>query len=291
MNVVECNHLTKKWKGFSLDDVSFTIPKGYITGFIGPNGSGKTTTIKLMMELFKLDEGDITLFGLPHTNSAVKQRIGFVYDDLFMYEDFTIKKMKNFIAPIYEHWNEALFNELLERFELPFKKKLKTFSKGMKMKCSLLFALAHEPEFIIMDEPTAGLDPIFRKELLHILQEIMVEAERTIFLSTHITTDLDKIADYVVLMNNGQVVLQQSMEAIKEEYHLIKGKSALLDADIRSMFVHIEESNSGFQALFKGNPKMFAPFADELIIEAATLDDLMYFLVKGENSHVATRET
>ena len=288
MNVAEFKQVSKKWKGFSINNMNFSIPKGYITGFIGPNGSGKTSTIKLMMDLLQLDEGDITLFGLPHTNSDVKQRIGFVYDDLFMYEDFTIKKMQNFIAPIYDNWNEKLFHELLQRFELPYKKKLKTFSKGMKMKCSLLFALAHEPDFIVMDEPTAGLDPIFRKELLHILQEIMVREGQTIFLSTHITTDLDKIADYVVMMNNGEIVLQQSMEDIKEDYHVIKGKSGLLDADIRSLFIHIEETNTSFQALFSGEPDIFAPFSEDVIVEKATLDDMMYFLIKGEKLHVAT---
>src|SRR5690625_1066 len=284
MNVVKCKHITKTWKDFSIKDVHLTIPKGYITGFIGPNGSGKTTTIQLMMDLLRLDSGHITLFGQPHTNNTVKQRIGFVYDDLFMYEDFTIKKMKAFIAPIYDNWNETLFNELLERFELPVRKKLKTFSKGMKVKCSLLFALAHEPELIIMDEPTAGLDPIFRKELLQILQEIMIREEQTIFLSTHITSDLDNIADYVVLLNHGEVVFQQSIEEIKEQYHIIKGKKALLDSDIRSLFLHVEETNSGFQALFKGNLKIFEPFDEEVIIETATLDELMFFIVKGEKN-------
>lgn len=290
MSVVEFKQVTKGWKDFSIKNINFTIPKGYITGFIGPNGSGKTSTIKLMMDLLQLDEGDITLFGIPHKNSDVKQRIGFVYDDLFMYEDFTIKKMKKLIAPIYKSWNEKRFNELLNRFELPYKKKLKTFSKGMKMKCSLLFALAHEPELLIMDEPTSGLDPIFRKELLQLLQEVMVQEEQTVFLSTHITTDLDKIADYVVMMNNGEIVLQQSMEDMKENYHVIKGKSELLDADIRSLFIHIEETNTGFQALFKGDPLIFAPFSEEVIIENAILDDMMYFFIKGEKHHVATRE-
>src|SRR5690625_3067991 len=284
MNVAEFKQVSKKWKDFSIKNLNFIIPKGYITGFIGPNGSGKTSTIKLMMDLLQLDEGDITIFGTPHKNSDVKQRIGFVYDDLFMYEDFTIKKMKNLIAPIYKSWNEKRFNELLNRFELPYKKKLKTFSKGMKMKCSLLFALAHEPELLIMDEPTAGLDPIFRKELLQILQEIMIREEQTIFLSTHITSDLDNIADYVVLMNQGEVVFQQSIEEIKEQYHIIKGKKALLDSDIRSLFLHVEETNSGFQALFKGNLKIFEPFDEEVIIETATLDELMFFIVKGEKN-------
>lgn len=242
------------------------------------------------MDILKLDEGDITLFGSPHTNTTVKQYIGFVYDDLFMYEEFTIKKMKAFIAPLYENWNDTLFRELLEQFNLPYKKKIKTFSKGMKMKCSLLFALSHEPTLIIMDEPTAGLDPIFRKELLQTLQQLMLREDQTIFLSTHITTDLDKIADHVIIMNDGNVLLQQSMNEINETYHLVKGKNDLLDEDVRGLFEHVEQTNTNFQALFKGNPAIFEPFYEDVVIERATLDDLMYFLIKGENHDVATHK-
>lgn len=290
MNIVQCEHISKKWKDFSLYDVNFTIPKGYITGFIGPNGSGKTTTIKLIMDILKLDEGDITLFGSPHTNTDVKQHIGFVYDDLFMYEEFTIKKMKSFIAPLYKNWNDTLFQELIEQFNLPYKKKIKTFSKGMKMKCSLLFALSHEPTLIIMDEPTAGLDPIFRKELLQTLQQLMIREDQTIFLSTHITADLDKIADHVIMMNEGNMLLQQSMDEINETYHIIKGKNELLDEDVRELFEHVEQTNTNFQALFKGNPAIFEPFYEEIVIERVTLDDLLYFLIKGESRNVATHQ-
>src|SRR5690625_5063657 len=154
----------------------------------------------MMMDILQIDSGDIKLFGTSQKNHQSKQKIGFVYDDLYMYDEFNIKKMKSLIAPLYDTWNEELFQNYLEKFELPLQKKLKKFSKGMKMKCSLLFALAHEPEFIVMDEPTAGLDPIFRRELLELLQELMVRENQTIFLSTHITTDLDRIADHIVFI-------------------------------------------------------------------------------------------
>lgn len=158
------------------------------------------------------------------------------------------------------------------------------------MKCSLLFALSHEPTLIIMDEPTAGLDPIFRKELLQTLQQLMLREDQTIFLSTHITTDLDKIADHVIIMNDGNVLLQQSMNEINETYHLVKGKNDLLDEDVRGLFEHVEQTNTNFQALFKGNPAIFEPFYEDVVIERATLDDLMYFLIKGENHDVATHK-
>lgn len=288
MNAIEGINVTKRWKDFAINDVRFTIPQGYITGFIGPNGSGKTTIIKLIMDILQLDHGEINLFGLPHSNSHVKQRIGFVYDELFMYDDFTVKNMHKFIAPFYEQWNETLFQDLFEQFNLPYKKKLKHFSKGMKMKCSLLFALSHEPDLLIMDEPTAGLDPIFRRELLHILQDVMVREEQTILISTHITSDLDKIADHIIFINEGDILLQQSMEEVHEQYHIIKGKNDLLDVDIRAMFLGLEETNTGFQALFQGDPSLFNPFADEVIIEQATLEELMYFMIRGGSENVAT---
>lgn len=150
------------------------------------------------------------------------------------------------------------------------------------MKCSLLFALAHEPEFIVMDEPTAGLDPVFRRELLDILQALMVRENQTIFLSTHITTDLDQIADYIIFIDQGEIILKQSMEDLQERFHLIKGNISMLDADIRNLFIGIQETNIGFRALFEGELSLFDEFDEELMILPATLEDIMYFLTKKE---------
>ncbi len=282
MNAVEFRHVYKKRKNFSIENLNITIPRGYITGFIGPNGSGKTTTIQMLMDIVQADQGEIKIFDKSHKNHQVKQNIGFVYDDLYMYEDFTIKKMKSFIAPLYETWNEELFKKYLRMFELPYGQKIKQFSKGMRMKCSLLFALAHEPEFIVMDEPTSGLDPIFRRELLEILQELMVRENQTIFISTHITTDLDRIADHIIFIHNGQIVFQKSMEEIREHYHLVKGPLALLDTDTRNLFTNVRENTLGFTALFEGEPSLFKEFADEIVIEPATLEDVMYFMTRKE---------
>lgn len=282
MNVVEFHNVSKKRKDFNIRKLNFMIPQGFITGFIGPNGSGKTTTIQMMMDLLKIDEGEIYLFGHPHKDYHFKQKVGFVYDDLYMYDDFTIKKMRAFIAPLYQNWNEELFEKYLQKFNLPYNKKLKQFSKGMKVKCSLLFALTHQPEFIVMDEPTAGLDPIFRRELLELLQELMVNERQTIFLSTHITTDLDKIADHIIFIHEGAILFQKTMEDIREQYFIIKGKADFMDADIRSLFVGLQETEIGFTALFEGDPSLFAEFSDEVVIEKASLEDIMYFFVKQE---------
>ncbi|AXI10112.1 sodium ABC transporter ATP-binding protein [Oceanobacillus zhaokaii] len=282
MNTVEFHNVTKKRKDFSIEKLNFTIPQGYITGFIGPNGSGKTTTIQMMMNLLSYDAGDIRLFGTSHNEQQLKQKIGFVYDDLYMYEEFNIGKMKSFIAPLYETWNETLFQKYLTIFELPEFKKIKKFSKGMKMKCSLLFALSHEPEFIIMDEPTSGLDPIFRRELLEHIQELMVKEKQTIFLSSHITADLDRIADYIIFIYKGKIMLQKSMEEIQRSFYIIKGKSDLIDADTKELFIGIKQTKMGFEALFEGELSLFDGFGDEIVAEKATLEDIMYFMTRKE---------
>ncbi|MBC5637690.1 ABC transporter ATP-binding protein [Ornithinibacillus sp. BX22] len=282
MNTVEFKNVAKNRKDFTIQNLSFTIPTGFITGFIGPNGSGKTTTIQMMMNLLQIDKGDIRIFGNSHKNHHNKQRIGFVYDDLYMYEDFTIANMKAFIAPLYKTWNENLFQRYLAQFELPLRKKVKKFSKGMKMKTSLLFALSHEPEFIVMDEPTSGLDPIFRRELLDLLQDLMINEKQTIFLSSHITTDLDRIADYIIFIYQGKILFQKSMEEIKETFHVVKGKKELIDDDTRELFSGLQLSNTGFQGLFEGNPALFEPFGQDVFIEKATLEDIMYFMTRKE---------
>jgi ABC-2 type transport system ATP-binding protein len=280
MNTVEFQHVSKRQKDFTIDNLSFTVPEGYITGFIGPNGSGKTTTIQMMMDILQMNKGDIKIFGNSHKDPINKQRIGFVYDDLFMYEDFTIQNMKAFIAPIYNSWNEDLYQKYLDKFDLPLRKKIKHFSKGMKMKTSLLFALCHNPEFIIMDEPTSGLDPIFRRELLELLQELMVDEHRTIFLSTHITNDLDQIADFIIFINHGKIRFQKSMEEVKETFHIVKGSKELIDNDTKNLFIGIQLSDTGFQALYEGNINAFESIRDQLTIEQASLEDIMFFTTR-----------
>lgn len=280
MKVAEFHDVTKMRDDFIIYNLNLSIPKGFITGFIGPNGSGKTTTIEMLMDITQKDSGEIFLFGENNQNHELKQKIGFVYDDLYMYEEFTIQKMHKFIAPLYEGWKDDLFNRYIKEFELPYKKKLKHFSKGMKMKTSLLFALSHEPEFIIMDEPTSGLDPVFRRELLYLLQDLMVRENQTIFLSTHITTDLDQIADYIIFIHEGRLVFQKSMEDIRDHFHLVKGHIDLLDRDTRYMFKEILEKNEQFTALYEGDPKIFEEIDEHIIVERASLEDIMYFLTR-----------
>ena len=286
-NVVELKNVTKHFKDFSVKNIDLQVKQGFITGFIGANGAGKSTTIKMMMNLLKPDAGEINIFGLDYKNheKAIKERIGFVYDGNVFFEGLNLRDIKRIVAPAYKHWDDALFYQYIETFGLPLNKSIKTFSKGMQMKASLAIALSHQAELIIMDEPTAGLDPIFRRELLDLLQELMIDGSRTIFFSTHITTDLDRIADYIAFMQGGELVFNQSIHDIAENYALVKGGLDLLDRDTEKDFVHIHRAPTGFQALTANVNAVKSTFGNTVVIERASLEDIMYSF-KGGVHHV-----
>ena len=283
-NVVEFHNVSKSFKNFSLNHVSFSIKKGFVTGFVGANGAGKSTAIKLLMNLLNKDSGEITLFGLEQDkhNEAIKQRIGFVYDENYFYDTLSIREMRKIIAPMYKKWDDHLFNKYLEQFQLPEKQAIKSFSKGMKMKMAIAFALSHDPELIIMDEPTSGLDPVFRREILELLHEIMLNEQKTIFFSTHITTDLDRIADYITYIHQGKILFSKEREMLFEEYGIVKGRNDLLDRDTEKEFISVRKSNVGFEALTRNVIKTKEIFGNEVLIEKPTLEDIMYFTSKGE---------
>ncbi|RKQ17188.1 ABC transporter ATP-binding protein [Oceanobacillus bengalensis] len=244
-NVIELQHVHKSFDNFELMDLSMTIKKGFVTGFIGGNGAGKSTTIKLIMNLLQPDSGSISIFGLNYKEheKAIKQRIGFVMDKNIFYEELTLTGIKGIIKPAYINWDDSIFDYYVKTFELPLNKKIKSFSKGMMMMASLTIALSHHAELIIMDEPTSGLDPSFRRELLDILHNLMQDGEKTICFSTHITTDLDRIADYITLIHNGQHIFTKEFNQIEEEYAIVKGGIELLDRDTEQEFISIRKSS------------------------------------------------
>src|SRR5699024_3136588 len=281
-NVIELNNVSKRLKAFSLESINLQVKKGLITGFIGENGAGKTTTIKLMMNLLKPDQGEVKVFGLDYQTheKEIKDRIGFVYDENIFFEGLNLKDIKRIIAHAYKRWDDKQFDYYIEKFELPLNKAIKTFSKGMKMKASLSLALAHHPELIIMDEPTAGLDPVFRQELLTLLQDLITDENRTIFFSTHITTDLDKIADYISFMQGVRMLFYKSKEALMDNYAIVKGDNDLLDADTEKPFLKIDRKATGFTALTDNVSEVKQIFNDEVLIEQATLEEIMYYSKK-----------
>src|SRR5690625_2969647 len=286
-NVVELKNVTKKFKDFSVNNIDLQVKQGFVTGFIGANGAGKSTTIKMMMNLLRPDAGEVKLFGLDYKTheKEIKERIGFVYDGNVFFEGLNLKDIKRIVGPAYKRWDDTLFYQYIEQFGLPLNKAMKTLSKGVQMKASLAIALSHHAELIIMDEPTAGLDPIFRRELLDLLQELMIDNNCTIFFSTHITTDLDRIADYIAFIQNGELVFNQSIHDVAEDYALVKGGMDLLDRDTEKAFVHIHRAPTGFEALTDNINSVKNIFGDAVVIERASLEDIMYYL-KGGIQHV-----
>ena len=286
-NILEIKNLRKTFRDFTLNDISFSLPKGFITGFIGPNGSGKTTTIKLIMNLLKKDGGEIKVFGLDHIRQEkeVKNRIGFVYDESHFYEELTVEEMKRIIAPVYEKWDEQQFQSYIGKFALPRNKKIKELSRGMKVKFSLAVALSHHADLLIMDEPTSGLDPVVRSDILDILYALIQDENKGVFFSTHITSDLDRIADYIVMIYNGEILFCTRKDELMENHAVVKGNLSLLDTVRSRNLVGIRKSSYGFEALStdKGTAAAFAK--EGAVIDKPTLEDIMLYYTRKEHSH------
>ena len=281
-NILEIKSLRKEYDGFTLNDISFELPYGYIMGLIGPNGAGKTTTIKLIMNLLRRNGGEIKIFGKDNIEDEmeVKSRIGFVYDTPNFYEHLTLKQMKSIIAPFYKKWDDALFHRYIREFDLPLKKRIKTLSRGMNMKYALAIALSHHAELIIMDEPTSGLDPVFRRELLDILSGIIQDERKSILFSTHVTSDLEKTADYITFIHKGELVFTSTKDEVFENYGVIKAGKEFLTEENSKFFSGIRESKYGFEALTSNIREAHQKFKVSAVVEKATLEDIMFFTGK-----------
>lgn len=219
-NVIEMKNVTKDYGDFKIDNVSFAVPEGSVCGFIGQNGAGKTTTIKLLLDVISPDAGEIFLFGENIKNNSAKLRedIGVVFDEMGFHEFMTGKNINIMMKNIYKNWDEKLFFDYLKRFSLPAGKKCGDFSRGMRMKLQIAVALSHHAKLLVMDEPTSGLDPIVRNEMLQIFREFMGEEDHTILLSSHITGDLEKLADEVVFINGGKIILSGNKDDILKKH-------------------------------------------------------------------------
>lgn len=233
-NAIEIKGITKKYDGFTLDNVSFDVPKGSIMGFIGQNGAGKSTTIRSLLNIIPVDNGEIKILGLDHLKNEkeIKERIAVVFDELPFHDVFNAKDMSRIFEGIYPKWNRNEYMRYLDRFQLPRKKKIGEFSKGMKMKLQIACALSHEAELLVMDEPTSGLDPVVRDEILRIFMEYLEDGERSILMSSHITSDLEKIADSITYIDRGKILLSGYKDEILENHGVIKcSKEQLAEID------------------------------------------------------------
>jgi ABC-2 type transport system ATP-binding protein len=278
-NVLEIKNVCKQYDDFFLDHITFALPRGYIMGLIGPNGAGKTTIIKLIMRLIMKNEGTINIFGLDNNENEVeiKSRIGFVYDNPNYYEHLNLKQIKGIIAPFYKTWDDKIFKELIDKFQLPMKKTMKKFSRGMIMKAAIAIALSHHADLIIMDEPTSGLDPIFRRELLDILYDLIQNENKSVLFSTHITSDIERIADFITFILNGKIIFSKAKDEVQEQYALIKGDNKFINNEIKKQFEGVRQTEFGFEALTANVESIKRRCGDELIYDKATLEDIMFF--------------
>ncbi|MBE6060952.1 MULTISPECIES: ATP-binding cassette domain-containing protein [unclassified Clostridium] len=276
-NILYVDNLCKKYKNFKLNNVSLKLPKGFIMGLIGENGAGKTTLIKLIMNLVKKDSGDIKVFDKDNLKfeREIKDRIGFVYDEVCYYDHMSLKENGNMVSMLYSKWDKDKFNYYLNKFELNKDKKLKELSKGMRMKFSLCIALSHGAEFIIMDEPTVGLDPVVRSEVLEELQSLMENENMGVLISTHITSDLEKIADYITFIKDGSIIFSKSKDEIMESYKIIKGDCNILTKEVEKHFEGISKNRFGFEGLTSQVDKVREILGDNIVVDRATIEDIM----------------
>lgn len=276
--------LTKKYSNFVLDNISFSIPSGSIVGLIGENGAGKSTTINSILGLIKKDSGKITVLGhdIDTFDCAVKEKIGVVFDGSNFSEELTPAKLSKVLRDIYSSWEQSYFNRLLDQLNIPATKKIKTFSKGMKMKLSIAVAFAHHPQLLILDEATSGLDPIVRDDILDMFLEFVQDEEHSILVSSHITSDLEKVADYIVFIHTGKIIFCEPKDELLEHYGIIKCGAAQFDAIDKNDIVTYRKQDYEWQVLVANREKVAKKYPKAMVIPA-TIDEIMLLYVKGEN--------
>ena len=282
-NAIEINGLTKKYDGFTLDNISFNVPKGSIMGFIGQNGAGKTTTIKLLLNLIKRDSGTIKMLGLDNIEHEreVKGQISAVFDELPFHDLLNANQLSVILSDIFEGWDKKTYFDYLDRFSLPRKKKFGEFSKGMKMKLQISAALSHGARLLIMDEATTGLDPVVRNEILDIFLEYLQDENNSILLSSHITTDLEKIADSVTFIDKGRILLTGGKDEMVENHALIKcKKSEYMDIEPKDI-ISARLTDFGAEVMISDRKDIASKYSG-LTIDNTTLEEIMLFYVRRD---------
>ena len=279
-SILEVSGLRKSYGNFELNDINFTIQEDCITGFIGANGAGKSTTIYSLLNLVRREAGTITFRGkdISADERLFKDKIGVVFDSSSFYDELTIQEMTSLIAPSYSEWNQRAYQEYLDMFSLQKEHIIGMLSKGMKMKYALALALSHNAELLIMDEPTSGLDPFMRKQFIRILKTYMEAGSRAVFYSTHNTTDLDQSADMLIMIHAGTILFEENKDALLEKFRIVKGDVKLLP-DIQPFMLNFDKSNYGFTGITDKAEKIKAAYP-EVLIERAAIEDIMLAYIK-----------
>ncbi len=279
-NALTISGLTKTYKDFVLDNVSFAVPNGAIVGLIGENGAGKSTTINAVLGLIQKEAGYVSILGNEEINGDTKEQIGVVFDGSNYPEILSPKKINRVMKNIYCSWNEQTYFRLLKQFSLPVDKQIKQFSKGMKMKLAISVAFSHHSKLLILDEATSGLDPVIRDDILDMLLDFVQNEEHSILVSSHITSDLEKIADYIVFIHEGKVVFFKPKDELMEQYGMIKCGAAQFDALDQSDIVVYRKMDYEWQVLVSNRGKMQKKYPKAMIVPA-TIDEIILLYVKG----------
>lgn len=282
-NVIEIKDLSKTYDKFKLDDINLNIPKGIIVGLIGENGAGKTTLIKSILNLINIDNGNIKIFGKSNKESdaVIKEDIGIVLDNMFFPEILNAKDINLIMKDIYKNWDSDLYFNYLEKFDIPLSKKIKDLSKGMRKKLEIITALVHKPKILILDEPTSGLDPVVRDEILDMFLEFIQDENNTILLSSHITSDLEHIADRIVFIDHGKLIMDEDKDEILDNYGILKCKKDDFKNINKGDIISYKKGKYEYQVLVSNKNKIKRKYKD-YVIDKISLDELMVLIVKGE---------
>jgi len=281
-NALEVQNLYKTYDGFTLNDVSFALPVGYIMGFIGRNGAGKTTTIRCILNMAARDDGNIKIFGLDNIQDelAAKEKLGTIFDSNFFVGSWRVRDVEKAIRGFYSQWDSKLFNEYLKKFHLPTNQQVGKLSRGMMTKLMLAASMSHGAKLLILDEPTSGLDPVARDELNYILQKYIEDGTKSVFFSTHITSDLEQIADYITLIDNGRIFYTGTKDGLLEEYCIVKGGLKDLNEALKTKIIGPIVASTGFTGLMRISDIKGLP--DGIVTEPATIDQILIHITKME---------
>ena len=274
---IEIKDLVKQFDNFMLGPINLAIPKGTIVGYIGQNGAGKSTTIKLLLGLLNKDSGEIKILDEINPSSVgLKDKLGIVFDDLLVPEEMTLIDVEKFCSRVYSKWNKNSFYRFKEKFNLPDKKIIKNYSRGMKMKLSMAVALSHNAELLILDEATSGLDPIVREEILDLLLDFMQDENHTILISSHILSDLEKVADYIAFINDGKILFMETKDELKENYGICTLSNEEVTSIDEEAIVGRRVHSFGQELLVKKNL-----IPNGIIFQKPSIEDIMIYFVKG----------
>jgi ABC-2 type transport system ATP-binding protein len=277
-NILEVKGLRKNYDPFVLNDITFDLPSGYIMGFIGPNGAGKTTTIKLIFDVIKGDSGSVKLFG-REDYALQNEDIGVVMDSPPYVDDWAVDDVEKAISPFYGQWNKEIFADLLKQFGIDRKKKVKELSRGMKVKLQIAAAFSHNAALLILDEPTSGLDPVAREEICDLLREFISDENKSVLFSTHVTSDLEKIADYITLILNGNIVFTGTKDTLLEKYARVTGGLADLKGEQKKHIIGYREHGTGFEGMVEISNIKILP--DGVLTEEISIEEIIIFMNKG----------